>query len=364
MFERLLYHFEPKSGWMNDPNGLIYYGGKYHAFFQHNPYAPVWGPMHWGHAVSEDLIHWEELPIALYPDKPYDTQVGSKGGCYSGSAIEKDGLLYLFYTSTGCYGQTQSIAVSEDGVHFEKYADNPVIRTCPIPNTPDFRDPKVTKFEDGYRMVCGSGADGVGKILLFYSQDLLHWEYQGVLFESEKFGRVHECPDFFKMEDQYVLMFSKIGSIRDAVQFVLGDFDGEKFIPRSFSAPESGPQFYAPQTFLAPDGQRVMIGWLYDWNRKLPEGVDYAGALTIPRVLTIDGERMRNYPVESAQRLLAEGDELLEVTEHTVLVRGTDVGAILPENEYVESVKVLRDTKTMEVFVNGGRYSFSYWHKG
>ena len=99
---RLMYHFEPQKGWMNDPNGLVYFKGQYHAFFQHNPNPPQDGPIrwgcglvHWGHAVSEDLIHWEELPIALYPDQDYE----NKGGCYSGSAIEKDGRLYLFYTS-------------------------------------------------------------------------------------------------------------------------------------------------------------------------------------------------------------------------------------------------------------------------
>ena len=128
MPERLKYHFEPRTGWMNDPNGLIFYNGKYHAFFQHNPYKPVWGPMHWGHAVSDDLIHWEELEIALRPDMEYE----NTGGCFSGSAVEKDGVLYLFYTSVSeKLGQTQSVAISRDGVHFEKYEGNPVIPVYP-----------------------------------------------------------------------------------------------------------------------------------------------------------------------------------------------------------------------------------------
>ena len=108
---RFVNHFEPKIGWMNDPNGLVQFRGRYHAFFQHYPHDTVWGPMHWGHAVSDDLIHWEELPIALYPDQEYEND----GGCFSGSAIVHEDKLYLIYTSVGKeLGQTQSIAVSED----------------------------------------------------------------------------------------------------------------------------------------------------------------------------------------------------------------------------------------------------------
>ena len=354
---RLSYHFEPAWGWMNDRNGLIYYRGQYHAFFQHNPHAPVWGPMHWGHAVSDDLLNWRELPIALYPDQPYE----NSGGCYSGSAIEKDGLLYLFYTSVSdALGQTQSIAVSADGVHFEKYADNPVL-CCPIADTPDFRDPKVVKFADGYRMVCGSGRDGTGRILLFASQDLLHWEYQGVLFESRDYGAVLECPDFFVLDGEYVLMFSKIGTIDYAVQFIIGDFDGIRFTPKHRSAPEAGPQFYAPQTFLDAAGRRVMIGWLYNWGRKLDEGAVYAGALSIPRQLSLEGGRIFNYPVASAQPLLSGADALLETDGNRIGVRGTSAGISLDPGDSLRSLAVLRDTKTIEVFVNSGRYSFSYW---
>ena len=116
MPQRFTFHFEPHKGWMNDPNGLIYYQGRYHAFFQHNPHEPVWGPMHWGHAVSQDLLHWEELPIALFPDQPYEDDKG----CFSGSAVERDGVLYLFYTAVSKQlGQTQCVAVSRDGKAFE-----------------------------------------------------------------------------------------------------------------------------------------------------------------------------------------------------------------------------------------------------
>ena len=359
MPERLRYHFEPKTGWMNDPNGLIEYKGKIHAFFQHNPYAPKWDRMHWGHAVSADGLSWEELPIALYPDMPYE----DAGGCFSGSAVEKDGKLWLFYTSVShALGQTQSCAVSADGVHFEKLPSNPVIPACPVGSGKDFRDPKVFPYRDGYRMVVGNGEDGVGRILLFASEDLVSWEFRGVLFESAEFGPVLECPDLFELDGRWVLMFSKIGRIGGAVQFVVGDFDGERFTPESFCVPEAGPQFYAPQTFRRGDGARILIGWLYDWQRKPEEGADWAGALTVPRRLSLRGGRVCMFPIEAAKPLLTGQDALLEIGKDRVSVRGKpDVGIATENGEPVESVAVLRDTKTMEVFVNGGAYSFSFW---
>lgn len=130
------YHFMAQTGWINDPNGLIYYKGRYHLFFQYNPYYGFWDYMHWGHAVSEDLVHWEYLPLALAPSESYDDHM--RGGCFSGSAIEHDGKLFLMYTGTKNDGngfeQSQCIAYSEDGIHFEKYEGNPVI-TAP-PNVP------------------------------------------------------------------------------------------------------------------------------------------------------------------------------------------------------------------------------------
>ena len=193
MPQRFTFHFEPHKGWMNDPNGLIYYQGRYHAFFQHNPHEPVWGPMHWGHAVSQDLLHWEELPIALFPDQPYEDDKG----CFSGSAVERDGVLYLFYTAVSKQlGQTQCVAVSRDGKAFEKYKGTPVIAAPPAEGSYDFRDPKVVELDGKTYMVCGSGKDGVGKILLYeQGKDLFTWQYVGVLFESSEYGKVLECPD-------------------------------------------------------------------------------------------------------------------------------------------------------------------------
>lgn len=355
---RLTKHFEPEKGWMNDPNGLCWFQGKYHAFFQYVPHLPKSGPLHWGHAVSEDLVHWEELPVALYPDMPYENQKG----CFSGSALERDGVLYLMYTAVSQeHGQTQCAAVTSDGLHFQKLPQNPVIPQSPLdPENKDFRDPKMFAFGDEYRMVCGAGVDGLGSVLLFRSKDLLSWDYVGPIFQSRDYGPVPECPDLFPLGDKWVLMFSRMDETRTA-QFIVGDFDGEHFTPESFQQPEKGTDFYAPQTFLDGKGRRIMIGWLYNWNRQVPEGAERIGALTVPRELSLRDGRLWNYPVEEAQGLLAEEDEHVLRQDGTLRIVNEGKTLLeLPEAQAGE-VKLLRDTRTCEVFVNGGELSCTFY---
>ncbi len=355
---RLTRHFEPERGWMNDPNGLCFFQNQYHAFFQHYPHAPKWGPMHWGHAVSGDLLHWEEQPIALYPDMPYE----NGGGCFSGSALEKDGVLYLMYTSVSKeHGQTQSIATSRDGVHFEKYAGNPVIRESPLdPSNRDFRDPKIFPYGNEYRMVCGAGVDGLGSVLLFRSSDLLHWEYVGPIFQSREYGPVPECPDLFPLGNKWVLLFSRMDESRSA-QFIVGEFDGERFTPESFQQPETGTDFYAPQTFLDGRGRRIMIGWLFNWNRQVPENAVRAGALSLPRELTLRDGKVCNAPVSEAESLLTDTDGCVKRENGRMTVtNGKRTLLELPESE-VRTVQVLRDTRTCEVFINGGQLSCAFY---
>ena len=351
---RFNYHFEPQKGWMNDPNGLIYYKGQYHAFFQHNPYAPWWGKMHWGHAVSSDLIHWEELPIALYPDKPYENE----GGCFSGSAIEKDGRLYLFYTSVSReLKQTQSVAYSDDGIHFVKYCNNPVIPKNPL-GFSDFRDPKVTEIDGKYYMVVGTGNKDTGKVILFSSKDLLQWDYIGVLFEGEEYANCIECPDFFKIGSKYVLMFSKIK--KHEVHFVVGDFVDGKLINYTICRPEWGIDFYTPQTFT--DGKRrIMIGWMYHWGKYAPLGCKFAGALTIPRELTLSGNKIINFPVKEARKLLTKQSRYVQVEGNRLTLKTRGRKKVIHELEELNQIDILEDTKSIEVFVNGGTDSFSLW---
>lgn len=268
---RQRYHFMAQTGWLNDPNGLIYFRGKYHFFFQYNPYHGFWDRMHWGHATSEDLLHWEYQPLALAPSESYDDH--PKGGCFSGSAIERDGKLYLMYTGSVNRGngfeQTQCIAYSEDGIHFEKYAGNPVI-TVPDGVPSDlFRDPKVWKHGDTYYMVCGASRNRRGMALLYRSEDLLHWDYFNILAESRgEWGFMWECPDFFEMDGKYVLTFSPMGSGDHTSVYLVGDFDYEtgRFDYHISGEMDWGFDYYAPQSFLAPDGRRITVTWANEWE--------------------------------------------------------------------------------------------------
>ena len=356
MPERLQHHFEPRFGWMNDPNGLAFFEGQYHAFFQHNPYGPIWGPMHWGHAVSDDLLRWEEQPVALVPDQYYE----NRGGCWSGSAVVHEGRLYLFYTGVSDeHGQAQCVAWSDDGRYFQKYRHNPVIRQAPGKSV-DFRDPKVTKIGGTYYMAVGSGSGGVGCVLLYRSQNLLEWEYVNVLLEGAQYGKVCECPDFFPLGDGYVLMFSQMDRPLRSTMFIYGDFDGERFTPKAEQTPVIGPHYYAPQSFLDGKGRRVVIGWLYSWKKPLDEGADYAGALSVPMELRWADGRFTLFPVEEARHLLRMEDPLVRRGPGFVEI-ASDFEPPLRWEGGAQRVDILRDTKTIEVFINGGEAVVSYW---
>ena len=167
------------------------------------------------------------------------------------------------------------MCIRDSCVHFTKLAENPLIGQCPLdPLSLHFRDPKVFQWEDGtYRMVCG-GSDHemtTSAVMLYKSEDLLHWEYVGPIFQTSEMGPVMECPDLFPLGDKWVLDFSRMDKPQ-CVQFVVGDFDGEHFTPESFQRPVIGPQFYAPQTFLDPQGRRILIGWMTPWGQ--PEDPD------------------------------------------------------------------------------------------
>lgn len=366
---RFSHHFEPERGWMNDPNGLCFYRGQYHAFFQYNPYAPQWDTMHWGHAVSDDLLHWKQTETALYPDQPYEDE----GGCFSGSAMEKDGALYLFYTAVSRkLGQAQAMAISRDGIRFEKHPQNPVIPQGPYPTpegqNPDFRDPKVIEAFGKYCMVVGSCQENKGRVLLYVSEDLDKWTFSGVLYASDVFDGTLECPDLFPLGNKWVLMFSAMKPTAASTVFILGNFDGQTFTPESEHYSEFGPDFYAPQSFADETGRRIVIGWFYRWGKELPEGAKTAGALSIPRELTLRDSRVHNYPVAEVRHLLTDRCPYVTVTGTTVTVVGLGGQLLLERDllglnglEAIQKAEILFDAKAVEIFINEGQVSLSQW---
>ncbi len=323
--ERPDFHLSTRVGWMNDPNGFSFYNGKYHMFYQYHPYDSHWGPMHWGHAVSDDLLHWEYLPAALAPDEIYD-----RDGCFSGSAIVlPDGRHLLMYTGVQKEKfkngdsnaiQTQCLAVG-DGVDYEKVENNPVLDTKDLPDgcsRSDFRDPKMWRKKDGtYCCVVGNRpADGSGQILLFTSRDGFAWSFKKVLAENKnRFGRMWECPDFFELDGKGVLLISPQDMLPQGFEYHNGngtlcligsyDEDTDTFIEEKDQSIDYGIDFYAPQTVLAPDGRRIMIGWMQNWdtcNLHAPERA-WLGQMSLPRELSVKNGKLCQKPLRELDAL-------------------------------------------------------------
>ena len=285
---RPAFHFSSPVNWLNDPNGLIQFKGKYHLFYQHHPFGVDWGPMHWGHAVSTDLMRWTHEPIALAPKRNEE-----RDGCFSGSAVDDGGVLTLIYTGHTRESQTQCIATSADGVNFEKLAGNPVIAALPDGTlTPDFRDPKVWKHGDSWWLVAGTKRGALGQILLYASPDLRTWTFKSIVAESDgTLGSMWECPDLFPLGDRHLLVISPMGLDRPRSLFLTGsmDYAAGKFTQQSVQDCDSGFDFYAPQTFLDHSGRRILIAWMDNWASKLwpTKANGWCGAMTIPRVVTL-----------------------------------------------------------------------------
>ncbi|MCL7746260.1 glycoside hydrolase family 32 protein [Halalkalibacter alkaliphilus] len=320
----LQYHVMPQANWMNDPNGFSFFMGEYHLFYQHHPYDPKWGPMHWGHVKSKDLVHWEHLPIALAPSEDYD-----KDGCFSGSAIEKDGKLYLMYTGNVWIEgkldedlkQVQAIAVSDDGIHFEKIKENPVISEVPEGdiNIFHFRDPKVWKHEGAYYCVLGSKTkSNTGQVLLYRSSNLIDWEFVSVMAKGEgNFGFMWECPDLFELEGKEVLVMSPQGVKPEGndyhnlhqAGYVIGQLNYQTGIFQygPYYTLDHGFDFYAPQTMVDDKGRRILIGWMDMWESDMPtQEFGYSGAMTIPRIVSLRNDRLYTLPVPELEDLREE----------------------------------------------------------
>ncbi|MHA6483426.1 glycoside hydrolase family 32 protein [Paenibacillus sp. strain BS8-2] len=307
---RLSFHFMPAANWMNDPNGLIYFKGYYHLFYQHHPFSPYWGAMHWGHAISKDGVYWSHLPIALYPDESYDCD-----GCFSGCAVDNQGKLTLIYTGN-INGedniQSQCAAQSEDGIHFEKYKQNPVIGFNPDGDLYNFRDPKVWMQDGLWHLIVGSSKEGRGRILLFRSEDLCSWHYSGVMAESDgDEGDMWECPDLFQIGDHHVLILSPMNMPGHRNIWKRGRFHTAtgQFLTEEWGDLDYGHDFYAAQSFQDDQGRRIVIGWMDSWTGDKPtQQHGWSGAFTIPRVIELapDGKPLFK-PLPELQQLRQAG---------------------------------------------------------
>jgi fructan beta-fructosidase len=383
------FHFSPAANWMNDPNGMVYFEGEYHLFYQYHPYGNTWGPMHWGHAISEDMVYWEHQPVALFPDK--------NGTIFSGSAVvdinNTSGLgtsenppLVAIFTYHDAEGekagkvdyQTQGIAYSIDkGRTWKKYDGNPVLRN---PGIKDFRDPKVewVELESGKGKWIMSLAVK-DKISFYSSTNLINWDHESDFNpEWAAYGGVWECPDLFKLntpngDEKWVLLVSinpggpNGGS---ATQYFIGDFDGSKFIAEDEQVKwlDYGADNYAGVTWSnipQEDGRRLFIGWMSNWMyaNQVPTEV-WRSANTIPRSLEIFGEKERyliaSKPIKELQKIRTisetfEGNEINiphELAEVELNINSNEFELIL-SNDNGEKVVIYK--KASQIFVDRGQ---------
>jgi beta-fructofuranosidase len=304
------FHLLPAKNWMNDPNGPIYWHGRYHMFFQYNPNAAVWGDMHWNHAVSDDMIHWGHLPIALAPTPGWD----DADGCFTGSAVDDQGTATILYT--GVKSVTPDRATLHDGTHtFREVqclatSSDPQLRTWRKWKTPVIeppQDPVLTGFRDPFLwrdgatwyLGVGSGLRKQGgNVLLYRSKDLRNWEYLHPLASGQWTGRdsvnpvdsgeMWECPDFFSLGSKHVLLYSTAGK----VIWETGQLDPKEFM---FHSERRGildhGAYYAQKTQLDVHGNRILWGWIPETRPEAEfSAAGWAGCMALPRVLSLNAD--------------------------------------------------------------------------
>ena len=329
---RSQYHLLPAHNWMNDPNGPIFYKGRYHMFHQYNPKAAVWGNMNWAHATSPDLIHWEHEPIAMSPTPGgYD-----RDGVFSGSAVLDNGKPTVIYTgvlppSAGdgdatlrdgvhAWREVQCLAVAEDdGLRTWRKLPEPVIASPPPGlRVSGFRDPCLWRENDKWMLIVGSGFYGKGgAILLYSSSDLRHWTYLHPLVEGQgngtknvnpvDTGEMWECPDFFPLGKKHVLLISTMGKVR----WKVGIYSNQRFTPEKEGVVDWG-SYYAAKTMLDKHGNRVLWGWIPETR---PDSdmiaAGWAGAMSLPRVMSLSAQdELLTEPHPAARMLRGEHYEV------------------------------------------------------
>lgn len=410
-------HLKAPRGWINDPNGFIYYKGFYHLFYQHFPYAARWGTMHWGHAISRDLVHWEHQDIALFPTKYAD-----QNGCFSGSAIVHEDRLHLFYTGVHYdkidpedihlalddeFASAQLTITSEDGMHFDNFHEKkviiPPITDPKIGHRTHARDPKVWRGTDAWYLVIGSTTpEHRGELVFYKSKNLSDWEFVNTASVQQIPGWMWECPDYFQTAGGEVLLISPMGMPTEGtaeknhaicMNVHLEEADCVMTFPENYQYLDCGLDLYAPQTTTDEQGRRVLVAWL-----RMPKPMDgnKIGMFCIPRIVEVkDGhiyfrvhpnvEKMYTKKITHASQAddagyrvsvdIRDGESLC-IGGYRIFREGnricTDRSAVFPEcaNFQMRSVTpelkdgfhldVYVDRNLVEVFVNRGEYVISH----
>ena len=301
------WHYRPEKNWINDPNGLVQLNGWYHMFYQYNPHGDQWGDIHWGHARSKDLLHWETLPIALTPDT-------AKGElhCFSGGCCKDEmGRPHFFYTSIGDENKGRG-ALHDAQQWYAEPADDDLLTLIQTDenaltdaihgdmHVQDWRDPCVLRHGDGYLMVLGGCVQGRGCVLLYTSPDMRHWTYRHILARSDKADGVPwECPNFIPVDGKYALFYSPCAAVRVKA----GTLDDElRFHEESdevFEPERNG--YYAPQAFTDERGRPLVIGWMPEGDNVPHKG--WSGVMSPARELHITADGLCALPIPGIEEL-------------------------------------------------------------
>ncbi|ADG70360.1 glycoside hydrolase family 32 protein [Brachyspira murdochii] len=328
---RLNFHIMPPVGWLNDPNGLSYFKGIYNIFFQYSPFETEGGLKFWGHYQTKDLINYKYVGVSIYPDEKYDCH-----GVYSGSAFIEDDKLYIYYTGNvkllGIHDYIESgreantmLTVTEDGINFSEKECLMEMKDYPKDITNHIRDPKVWKENDSYYMVQGARKYGIdrnndiGEVLLFSSKDKRKWTHTSTIHTKDIFGYMWECPDLFNLDGQDILItcpqgVKQVESIYENLYlsgyFLINDDykNKESIEVNNFTILDRGFDFYAPQTFLDENGNRVIIGWMgvpdtEDIHKNLTVDYGWQHCLTIPRELSFKNGKLYQKPHRNLEKL-------------------------------------------------------------
>lgn len=413
-------HLKSPGNWINDPNGFIYYKGVYHLFYQYFPYALMWGTMHWGHAISHDLLHWEHQGVAVFPSIYEDSN-----GCFSGCAVEHEGRMHLFYTGTRYlktahgnihvsvdeqFEAAQLTLVSDDGVHFDNFNNKrviiPVIEDTNIGHRVHTRDPKVWRGKDAWYMILGSTVNCErGRLLFYRSYDLYEWKFVNSVSRGD-FGWMCECPDYFETDGGKVLMFSSMMRAEDGSRIdsqticTLVDFDEETCtmdITKSYQYFDYGLDLYATHSTLDACGRCILVAWL-----RMPKAVDgeWIGMFSIPRVVEVENghiyfrvhpnvEKQFNTLVSDVPELseagyricaeLADGEEIniggyrifrrkeRICTDRTAVAAGKNGERLQFETPVVKEgfhLDIYVEPHIIEIFINNGEYTISNYVYG
>jgi len=374
------YHLLPPANWMNDPNGPIWFNGRYHMFYQYNPHGAFWGSMHWGHATSPDMVHWHHEPLALTPTPGgYD-----RDGVFSGCVVLDRGVPTLIYTGveppatpaeatlrdgSHSWREVQCLAVSHDGLRTWRKLGEPILASPP-PGlvVTGFRDPCVWQEGKEWRMALGSGFAGKGgAILLYRSPDLRRWTYLYPLAEGKGTGQpspnpvdngeMWECPEFFPLGDRHVLLISTMGK----VLWKSGTYAGGQFSPDREGEVDSGA-YYAARTMLDRRGQRILWGWIPE---RRPEAehraAGWAGVMSLPRVLSLDsGGQLHMAPAPAIEALRGEHTQIragIDSSRRLRTLQIRDLAAefrieFLPDSAFLFQLQSRQDDPFLEIAYN------------